>query len=211
MQKVLLAEDHGIVIKAVQIIFETEFRDYTLETVKNTGDLLKALQYNEYSLVIIDLELEDGNTVLLVKDILRQYPGLNILIFSGNPEELYARKLYADGIKGYLPKQTSEKGVIAAIRSTIKGELYMSDKMTAAMVAEPNLSPGGSPFEKLSSQEMQVALLMQQGKRPSEICRELGLQSSTVATYKMKIFSKLNISNVIELKKLFANYYPDSN
>ena len=206
MQKVLLAEDHGIVIKAVQIIFETEFPDHTLETVKNTRDLLSSLQLRQYSLVIIDLELEDGNTLPLVSQVVRLYPTLNILIFSGNAEELYARKLYGDGVKGYLPKQSSDKEVVDAIRTTLNGGLYISEKMMALMATTPRQINTTNPFEKLSPQEMQVALLMQQGKKPSEICQQLGLQSSTVATYKMKMFSKLNIANVIELKQLFTNY-----
>jgi DNA-binding NarL/FixJ family response regulator len=210
MQKALLAEDHGIVIKAVQIMFETEFREHTLETVKNSKDLLNALRQNNYALVIIDLELEDGNTLPLVTQILQLYPGINILIFSGKPEELYARKLYADGIKGYLTKQTSDKEVIDAIRTLLKGEQYMSEKMTTTMIEQP-WHNNSNPFDQLSPQEMQVALLMQQGKKPSEICQALHLQSSTVATYKMKIFTKLNITNVIELKQLFTTYNVASN
>jgi two-component system, NarL family, invasion response regulator UvrY len=205
MRKALLAEDHGIVIKAVQIIFETEFRDHTLETVKNSKDLLKALQQNEYSLVIIDLELEDGNTLLLVSEILKLHPHLNILIFSGKAEELYARKLYTDGVKGYLTKQTNDTEVVNAIRTTLNGNRYISESMAATIMEQPGLT-GANPFDKLSPQEMQVALLMQHGKKPSEICQHLHLQSSTVATYKMKIFSKLNITNIIELKQLFSNY-----
>ncbi|MES2772775.1 MAG: response regulator transcription factor [Bacteroidota bacterium] len=206
MQKVLLAEDHGIVIKAIQIIFETDFRNYTLATVRNSKDLLQAVQQEDYALVIIDLELEDGNIVPLIHELLTLNPGLPVLIFSGKPEELYAQPLYANGIMGYLSKQAGDTEVMEALRTALTGKLYVSEKMAAMMTNGPAKTSGTHPFENLSPQEMQVALLMQQGKKPSEICRELSLQSSTVATYKMKIFTKLNISNVIELNQIFINY-----
>lgn len=206
MKKVLLAEDHSIVIRGMHILFETEFTDHSLDVVKNSSSLLEAIKNNTYDLVIIDLQLEDGNTLPLVSNILTLYPELNILIFSGNSEDLYAQKLYKDGVKGYLYKQSGDSHIIEAIRTTIDGKIYMSEKFKETLFSEPTNTLHENPFAKLSPKEMEVANLMQQGKRPSEICRELNLQSSTVATYKMKLFSKLNISNVIELNQLFINY-----
>jgi two-component system invasion response regulator UvrY len=206
MKKILLAEDHSIVIKGISILFEAEFRDCTLDVVKNTGSLMNALKNNIYQLIIVDLQLEDGDTLHLVTDILSLYPHLNILIFSGNAEEIYAQKLYNDGVKGYLSKQSNDNLVIEAIKTTMQGNIYISEKFKNALLTENRNPSQVNMLEKLTSREMDVANLMQQGKRPSEICRELNLQSSTVATYKMKIYAKLNITNVIELKQLFLNY-----
>lgn len=206
MKKALLAEDHSIVIRGMHILFETEFADHSLDVVKNSSSLLEALENNTYDLVIIDLQLEDGNTLPLISNILNLYPQLNILIFSGNSEDLYAQKLYKDGVKGYLYKQSSDSHIIEAIKTTIDGKIYMSEKFKETLFSEPTNTILENPFSKLSPKEMEVANLMKQGKRPSEICRELNLQSSTVATYKMKLFTKLNISNVIELNQLFINY-----
>ena len=88
----------------------------------------------------------------------------------------------------------------------MQGNIYVSEKFKSALLTETRNPAHTNALEKLTSREMDVANLMQQGKKPSEICRELNLQSSTVATYKMKIFSKLSISNVIELKQLFLNF-----
>ncbi len=206
MKKILLAEDHSIVIKGISILFEAEFRDCTLDVVKNTVSLMNALKNNSYQLIIVDLQLEDGDTLHLVTDILSLYPHLNILIFSGNAEEIYAQKLYKDGVKGYLSKQSDDSLVLEAIRTTMQGNIYISEKFKNALLTENRNPLQVNMLEKLTSREMDVANLMQQGMRPSEICRELNLQSSTVATYKMKIYSKLNITNVIELKQLFLNY-----
>lgn len=205
MKKVLFAEDHSIVIRGMKMIFEREFKNYELEIVHNTTDLMNQLKNNEYELAIIDLHLEDGDTLHLITTILNLYSGLNVLIFSGNPEELYAQKLYKEGVKGYLSKQTSDDEIIFALKQLLEGKRYMSEGFKKFLLtkSDPNNT---NPFERLSQREMEVLNLMVKGKRPGEICQELNLQPSTVATYKLKLYAKLNVKNILEITQLMRNY-----
>jgi two-component system, NarL family, invasion response regulator UvrY len=205
MKKVLFAEDHSIVIRGMKMIFEREFKDCELEIVHNTTDLMNQLKSNEYELAIIDLHLEDGDTLHLISTILNLYNGLNVLIFSGNPEELYAQKLYKEGVKGYLSKQTSDDEIIFALKQLLEGKRYMSEGFKKFLLTKSDPS-NNNPFERLSQREMEVLNLMVKGKRPGEICQELNLQPSTVATYKLKLYAKLNVKNILELSQLMRSY-----
>lgn len=204
MKKVLFAEDHSIVIRGMKMIFEREFKDYSLDIVSNSVDLMKALKNNNYELAILDLHLEDGDTLHLIGTILNIYTKLNVLVFSANPEELYAQKLYTEGIKGYLSKQTNDEEIISALSQLLAGKRYMSESFKEFLVTKKNSS--ANPFDKLTQREMEVLNLIIKGKRPMEICQELNLQSSTVATHKVNIFTKLNVKNVLELNQLVNNY-----
>jgi two-component system invasion response regulator UvrY len=206
MKKVLLAEDHAIVVKGLKIIFETEFVGYSLDVVKNGGDLMKTLQKGSYQAAIIDLHLEDGDTLHLLADLVNLYPGLQILIFSASSELLYAQKLYKIGVKGFLNKQSTDTEVISALRQVLDGNTYMSESFKGIITASKFGSLSENPFDKLSHRESEVMTMLVSGRKSSEICQELNLQASTVATYKMKIFSKLNIKNVLELKELSNNF-----
>jgi len=204
MKKVLFAEDHSIVIRGMKMIFEREFKDYSLDIVHNSVDLMKTLKNNQYELAILDLHLEDGDTLHLIGTILNIYSKLNVLVFSANPEELYAQKLYNEGIKGYLSKQSSDEEIISALTQLLEGRRYMSESFKEFLVTKKNnLS---NPFDKLTQREMEVLNLIIKGKRPVDICQELNLQSSTVATHKVNIFTKLNVKNVLELNQLVNNY-----
>ena len=205
MNKVLFAEDHSIVIRGMKILFETEFNTYSLDIVNNTSDLMNYLKKNVYHVAIVDLQLEDADTLHLITDIRNLYPDLNILIFSGNPEELYAQKLYNQGVRGYLSKQATDAEIIYALHQLFEGKTYMSETFKNFLLRSRDPA-NESPFSKLSQREMEVLNLMMQGKRSSEICRELNLQASTVATYKAKLFTKLGVNNVLELKQLVSNY-----
>jgi len=205
MKKVLFAEDHSIVVRGMKMLFEREFTDYKLEVVHNTTDLMNYLKSNEYELAIIDLHLEDGDTLHLITTILNLYKNLNVLIFSGNPEELFAQKLYNEGVKGYLSKQTNDDEIIFALKQLLEGKRYMSENFKKFLLTK-NEAGINNPFEKLTQREMEVLNLLIKGKRPIEICKELNLQPSTVATYKLKLFDKLNVKNVLELSQLMNNY-----
>jgi DNA-binding NarL/FixJ family response regulator len=205
-RKILLAEDHAIVIKGVKIIFETEFRNYTLDVVKNSAEMMRKLKTNNYEMAIIDLQLEDGDTFHLVGDILRLYRHLNVLIFTANPEEVYAQRLYKAGIKGYLNKITEDEEIARAIRQILDGKVYMSEVFKNILVANNTAKIKINISDILTTRELEVAHLMMQGAKAVDIGRELNMQPSTVATFKMKIFSKLNITNIIELKDLFKNF-----
>ena len=202
MKKVLLAEDHSIVIKGMRLIFETEFAGYQLEVARSISGLTSMLKAEQYGLAIIDLQLEDGNTTNLIADILGGYPDLNILVFTGNPEELYAQRLYQAGIKGYLNKRTEDREIIVALHLIMEGKTYVSEHFKNYLLSRSHNDKYDNPFERLTIREMQVVYLLIQGKRPFEICRDLQIQPSTTATYKLKIFNKLNISNTMELKEL---------
>lgn len=204
MKRVLFAEDHSIVIRGMKFLFEREFSNYQLEPVHNSIDMMNALKTNEYELAIIDLHLDDGDTLHLISTLLKLYPTLNVLVFSGNPEELYAQKLYGEGVKGYLNKQTADEEIVFALRQLLEGKRYMSENFKRFLLTKKDTPE--NPIDKLTQREMEVLNLMVQGKRSSEICRELNLQASTVATYKAKLFSKLQVTNIIELSTLLEGY-----
>lgn len=208
--KVLLAEDHAIVIKGIRLIFETEFREYKLDTARNSKDLMRLLKNSSYSLVIIDLHLEDGDTYHLVGDILRLYPHLTILIFSASPEEVYASGLFRAGVRGYLNKSGDDDEIIKAIRLLLNGKLYMSENFKISLISKMKVRGKGIPIESLTTRQLEVAHLLKQGVKPSEIGKQLNLQPSTVATFKMKIFTKLKVSNIIELKDVFETFHVPS-
>jgi DNA-binding NarL/FixJ family response regulator len=206
MKKVLLAEDHSIVIKGMKLTFETEFPAYGLDIIKSVSGLMKALKATSYPMAIIDLQLEDGDTLHLITDLVKLYPDVHILVFSANPEELYAQKLYNIGVRGYLNKQSPDEEVIDAIRQILAGKTYLSENFKNIITSRKYGATTENPFELLSPRETEVMHLMIHGKTPSEIGRELNLAPSTVATYKGKIFEKLKVRNVIQLTQLVSNF-----
>ena len=207
MKKVLIIEDHSIVIKGLKIIFEKEFVGYSPDIVSSMAEMMKALKNNDYCLAILDMQLEDGVSLNIIPDVIKLYPSLAILIFTGYPEEVYAQRLFSYGVKGYLNKNSEEREIIYALHTILAGKTYFSENYKNILLGKnENGYSTGNPFDLLSQRELETALLLLQGKRSSEICSELNIQPSTVTTYKIKIFTKLGVNNVVDLERL-ANIY----
>jgi len=207
MKKVLIVEDHSIVIKGLKIIFEKEFIGYSPDIVSSMAEMMKALKNNNYCLVVLDMQLEDGVSLNIIPDVMKLYPSLDILIFTGYPEEVYAQRLFSYGVKGYLNKNSEEKEIIYALHTILAGKTYFSENYKNILLGKnENGYSTSNPFDLLSQRELETALLLLQGKRSSQICSELNIQPSTVTTYKIKIFTKLGVNNVVDLEKL-ANLY----
>ncbi len=136
MKKVLLAEDHSIVAKAIEIIFETEFQEYKLEIVRNTTSLIAAIKEERYSLVVINVQLEDGNIQQVITQLRACHADLPILIFSGHPERFFALELYKQGVKGYLWKNSDDKELIKALRTTLEGDIYISESYKQYLLSD---------------------------------------------------------------------------
>ena len=208
MKKILIVEDHSIVIKGLKIIFEKEFVGYSPDIVSSMAEMMKAFKNNDYSLVILDMQLEDGVSLNIIPDVIKLYPSLAILIFTGYPEEVYAQRLFSYGVKGYLNKNSEEREIIYALHTILAGKTYFSENYKNILLGKnENRHTSENPFDLLSQREMETALLMLQGKRSSEICSELNIQPSTVTTYKIKIFTKLGVNNVVDLEKLASVYH----
>jgi DNA-binding NarL/FixJ family response regulator len=207
MKKILIAEDHSIVINGLKLIVEKEFTGFVPQIVSSIAEMMKALKNNEYSLAILDMQLEDGVSINIIPDILKLYPSLPILMFTGYPEDVYAKRLFNFGVKGYLNKNSDEKEIVFAVQTVLAGKTYFSEHYKDILLGKNESTYSiKNPFDLLSQREMETALLLLQGKRSSQICSELNIQPSTVTTYKIKIFTKLGVNNVVDLEKL-ANLY----
>jgi len=99
-----------------------------------------------------------------------------------------------------------------AIRKVLRGEVYLSEKMSSRMVNRLVSGPqnvGGSPIERLSDREFEVFQMIGHGVGPSEIAEKLGLSVKTVETHRERIKEKLNLASGSELIRYAMQYVMD--
>lgn len=117
-------------------------------------------------------------------------------------ETLYGKRFIKAGADGYLSKDGSVDEVKKAIETVLNGRRYISANLMDAFIGEEQKNP----FNTLSDREFEIASLLLTGLSINEIAGKIHLQSSTVGTYKARIFEKLNVSNILQLKEQAALY-----
>jgi two-component system invasion response regulator UvrY len=86
------------------------------------------------------------------------------------------------------------------------GRPYVDSQVAQAHMMADWEGTSGSPFKELSARELQVTMLILDGKRPQEIAETLSLSPKTVSTYRQRIFEKLHLNTDVDLARLAARY-----
>lgn len=202
MKSILIIDDHQIVFSGIQLIFHTSKLEFDLNSSKNGDEAVEALRKNSFDLIIMDVNLPDTDTYQLLHLILGMYPDQKILIFSMSSEEMYAKRFLKLGAMGYLSKQESNEEFIQAVLTVLSGERYLSKYMIKSMTNDALIGQSGHVFEKLSPREFEIMTYFLRGHGSKEVSNITNLHSSTIGTYKFKIFDKLGVKNILELQEL---------
>ena len=166
------------------------------------GQALNLAATSNPDLILVDISLPDRNGLELIKDLCALFPGLLILVVSMHDESLYAERVLRAGARGYLMKQEGGKKLMEAIRQILAGQIYVSEKMSAAILeifSGRRDFDGGSPIERLTDREFEVFQLMGQGLSTREIGQRLHISSKTVESHRRNIMRKLGLKSAARL------------
>lgn len=206
--RILIADDHSIIRVGMKFILESQFINFTIDEVENCRELYIRLEEQPFTHLILDLQLQDCNVMNIFSDLKTRFPELLILIYSMSPEEIFGRRLIQMGATGFLSKQSSENEVIRALNLFLLGRTFTSDKLKQLLLQESaNTGDSQHPFDNLSEREMAVLNNLLSGKGVKEIASQLNIKSTTVATYKARIFDKMGVNNLIELQNIARIYH----
>ena len=210
--KVLLVDDHPIVRQGLGQLINEEPDLSIVGEAEDFQQALAAIDTANPDVAIVDISLKDRSGIELIKEIRAKRPELPILVLSMHDESLHAERVLRAGAKGYIMKQEATEQVMNAIRRVLRGEVYLSERMSSRMVNRLVAGPqnvGGSPIERLSGREFEVFQMIGQGVGPSEIAERLGLSVKTVETHRERIKEKLNLASGIELIRYAMQYVMD--
>jgi len=205
---ILIADDHAVIRTGMKYLLARHFNEVETGEADACSTLMAEVQKGRFTHLILDMQLGDCNSMDIIPQILEQYPDLSVLIYTMSPEAIYGKRLLQMGVSGFLSKQEDEETLVKALSLFLKGELYMSEELRKNFLPEQGKeNQPANPFHELSEREMMVLRLLLQGLRVKEISNRLDLKMSTVATYKVRIFEKLNVNNLADMHRLADVYH----
>lgn len=203
--KVLVADDHSIVRVGMSLLLKKLNPQATVVECCDFKEVLAAVAADQFDLLILDVNMANGNYQDTSDVIRRRQPGAKILIFSSLDEQLYAIRYLQTGADGFLHKLASQEEVEYAVRQMLTVGKYISEKVKENMISSyiNGDRKYQDPLEVLSNRELDIARHLIRGLSLKEISGKLNLHVATVSTYKTRIFEKLAISRVTELIERF--------
>lgn len=200
MKGIIIADDHSIVrIGTGLMIKEILGEQINVDEAVNFQEALDKLKRNDYSLIFLDINIPGGNNLEMIKQIRERDEFIKILVFTSYDEAIFAARYIKAGAHGYLSKESSEEEFKDALLTVLNGRIYRSPTLKVQGTEEGNDKQEDASLSSLSNREMEVANLLTKGQSTTEIARTLNIKLNTVSTYKAHIYSKLDVSNVVDL------------
>ncbi len=202
--KILIVDDHPILRKGLAMVINQEQDLVVAGEAEDAQTALKMIDSVKPDLAIVDLSLPGIDGIDLIKTMKLKYKDLPSLVVSMHDESIYAERALRAGARGYIMKQEAVEKVLVAIRRVVKGEIFVSDKITTKMLETLILSDDkkvSSPVDLLSNRELTVFRLIGQGFKTSQIASELHLSVKTVESYRSHIKEKLKLDTGTDLMK----------
>ncbi|MEP6677149.1 MAG: response regulator transcription factor [Ferruginibacter sp.] len=205
MKKILIADDHSIIRSGIISFLKNAYPAVKTAEAINEETILQQLKESAFDLLIMDMHMPDTNIFRLIEVIHETYRATPILIFSMSPEKTFGVRVLKAGASGFLSKESSLDEMEKAVNLLLNNKKYVSEEL-AAVLADQSSSKTDNPFDSLSAREFQLANLLLQGKSLSDIAKQLKIEISTASTYKSRIFIKLRVNNLFELKEMSTAY-----
>jgi len=208
-KRIIIADDHAVVRTGLQLILE-ETNDLCICGEASNGyELIEKLKTDNYDLVILDISMPGKDTIDVLKEIQASWERLPVIIFSMNPDEIYAVRMIRNGASAYISKETNPQQIIEILRFVLSGKKYFTQQqsaMLAELVIEPEKNINLLLHETLSDREFQIFSMLASGMKKSEIAEKLSISKHTIGNHRSNIMHKMNLATNSELTRYAIQY-----
>jgi DNA-binding NarL/FixJ family response regulator len=198
--RLLLVDDHEVVRIGLRTLLNDESDMEVVGEAGTAADALRMCMLLDPDVVLLDVRLPDGSGIDACR-IIHQNCRSQVLILTSYADDDLVIDAINSGAAGYILKQIGVEELLRTIRAVGAGDAVLDPQITARVlkrVRQLERSSSAAAFYDLSEREMQVLMLVAEGKSNAEIARELHLSPTTVRNHVSAILSKLGVSNRIE-------------
>jgi DNA-binding NarL/FixJ family response regulator len=188
--RALIVDDHPIIRDGIKQLLQHTFPLMNVEDSPGTNEVVEEICGNPWTFVLLDINLPGQNGLHLIKKIQTHRPDIPIIVFSLFSEEQYESRALRAGAAAYVSKARSVLELVDAIKSVLRREKPVSEP-TARV--------------DLSARESEVLSLLAQGLSRQAIAQALGIDETTVSTYRARLLQKLDARTTLDLLRLAAD------
>jgi DNA-binding NarL/FixJ family response regulator len=199
--RVLLADDHAVVIDGLRRLLEPEF-----EVVGTAGDgweLLAAAERLKPELIVADISMPLLNGIEALRHLKKAGLRAKVIILSMHADVEFGVEALRSGASGYVLKHSASEALSRAIREVLEGRIYVSPRIAVDVLSGftgTSQEPSKAAL-KLTQREREVLQLVAEGCTISGIGNILKIAARTVVFHKSNIMDKLGVRTTADLTR----------
>ena len=199
---IVVADDHPIVREGLRTVLERE-KDLSVVGEANDGlEAVRLVEQHRPALLIVDLRMPGMSGLEVAQQVARRFPDTRVLILSMYGGEGYVTEALANGVVGYILKETDSNNIVHAIRDIMAGRRYLSPAVSDRVIDSyiHNIQEGTlDPHDTLTDRERQVLRLVTEGNSTAEIATRLSVSIRTAEHHRANLMRKLRLKNAAEV------------
>jgi DNA-binding NarL/FixJ family response regulator len=197
--RVLLADDHKIVLEGLKSLLGGEFE--LVGSVEDGRALVDQAAALHPDVIVADISMPQLNGIEATRQIKKTDKNIKIVFLTMHPDATYAASAFEAGASGFVLKHSAPSELITAIHEAMKGRTYVTPLIAGDLIR--NYQEGSSPekdlFKKISPRQREILQLLAEGKSGKEIASILNISARTVEFHKYRMMEQLHIKTSAEL------------
>lgn len=201
--RLLLADDHGLVIEGFRKLLEADFD--LVGTATDGHALLEQAQHLQPDVILLDISMPGLNGLEAARQLGRLVPESKLIFVTMHADQAFVTEAFRAGAYGYLLKHSAASELIFAIREVLKGNQYVTPMVTKGVLHAVLNAALGAPSKTfagtLSARQREVLQLVAEGHTMKDIAERLRLSTKTVEYHKSRMMERLGLHTTAELTK----------
>jgi DNA-binding NarL/FixJ family response regulator len=202
--RLLIIDDHQVVRAGLRMLIE----DAGMKVVAMAGNKLEALNFatrEQPDLILLDLDLRGEDGLGFLPELREAAHDARVLVLTGSRDPESHRRAVKLGAMGVVLKDQAAEVLIKAIRKVSAGEVWVDRATMGNLLHEmtrkssDERDPDEAQIKSLTDREHQVIALIAEGLKNKQIAQRLFISETTVTHHLSSIFSKLAVSDRLEL------------
>jgi len=202
MIRVLVVDDHQLIRSGIKRLLEAAGDIAVVGEAESGEQALARVGELHPDVVLMDIHMPGIGGLEATRKLVHHHPGVRVISLSVQRHDPYPEQLLAAGATGYLTKDCGAEEFVHAIRKVHAGERYLDADLARGMALSRMPGTKSVGLADLSQREMQVMMMVVQGRSIQEISDKLFISPKTVNTYRYRLFEKLCVHNDVELTRL---------
>ncbi len=199
-----IVDDHQVLVEALKQVILGEANLQVVGEAGTCSECLGLVQRVRPAVLLLDVNLPDGDGLSLVPRINLLSPETAILILTTFSDDATLLRAIDLGVSGFVSKNRHLSEVLAAIHQVASGEIAIPASLLLGLLGRKpkapgrdlDLDPGGG--EPLTARELEILSYLAEGKSGPEIAARLSISPLTVRTHIRNLMEKLGVHSRLE-------------
>jgi DNA-binding NarL/FixJ family response regulator len=202
--RILLADDHDVVRRGLSALLANRPDWQVVGEAQNGREAVSLAVKLKPQVAVLDLSMPELNGLEATRQIRKEVPETEVLVFSMYESEQFVRDLLAAGARGYVLKSDVTTQLLTAVETVARHKPFftseVAERVLEGFLKLGELSAGDSSATGiLTPREREIVQLLAEARSNKEVSTILGISVKTVETHRASIMRKLGISSIVDL------------